>query len=50
MYARVEKPKEKKSRVDVNSVTQKKGDVKQDIRFLDNRKKTMHYQKMHEYI
>lgn len=36
MYAQVEKTKENKSRAVANSVTQKKSNVKQDIRFLRN--------------
>jgi len=37
MYARVEKPKENKSRVVVNSVAQKKGNVQPGFGFVDNR-------------
>jgi hypothetical protein len=36
MYAQVEKPKENKNRAVVNSVTQKKSDVKQSFEFVDN--------------
>ena len=37
MYAQVEKPKENKSRAVANFVAQKKGNVKQGLKFVDNR-------------
>ncbi len=44
MYAQVEKPKENKSRAVANSVTNSQNDLKQGLRFIDNRPE-MHIQR-----
>ena len=48
MYAQVEKPKENKSRAVANSVTQKKGNVKQGFGFVDNRPEVVVQRKLQE--
>jgi hypothetical protein len=45
MYAQVEKPKENKSRAVANSVSQRKGPVKQGFGFVDNRPQNKLFQK-----
>lgn len=49
MYAQVEKPKENKSKAVANSATQKKGHVKQDIGFVDNRSIGLRQKKIIEH-
>jgi hypothetical protein len=48
MYAQVEKSKENKSRTVVNSVSQKKNDTKQSVRFVDNRSGAVAQRKLQE--
>jgi len=48
MYAQVEKPKENKSRVVANAVTQKKINTKQGFGFLDNRPEAVKQRKLQE--
>lgn len=46
MYAQVEKPKANKSRVDANSIAQKKSNGKQGFVFVDNRSESIVQRKM----
>lgn len=48
MYEQVEKPKENKSKAVANSVTQKKRDLKQGFRFVDNRPEAASQRQIHE--